>query len=1795
MTTPIKGLAMPAQLAGYTVVEQIYEGSRTLVYRAVQPDTQCPVVIKVLRNEHPSFSELVQFRNQYAIAQNLDIPGIVQPLGLAPHHNGYALVMEDFGGISLRQFTQGKPLTVNQFFPIALQITGILHQLHQQRIIHKDIKSANILIHPDSQEVKLIDFSIASLLPRETQEIQNPSGLEGTLAYLSPEQTGRMNRGIDYRSDFYSLGVTFFELLVGELPFQSNDPMELLHCHLAKHPHSVCDAKPDLPIILGEIIRKLMAKNAEDRYQSALGLKHDLMRCQEECDVAGHHAWFNLGERDMCDRFLVPEKLYGREEEVRTLLDAFGRVSKGSSELMLVAGFSGIGKTAVVNEVHKPITRQRGYFIKGKYDQFNRDIPFSAFVQSLQDLIGQILSESDVQLAQWRNQILAVVGENGQVLIEVIPELAQVIGEQPAAPKLTGDAAQNRFNRLFQAFIKIFSTADHPLVMFLDDLQWADSASLQLIKLLLQDNGYLLMLGAYRDNEVSPTHPFMLTVADLEKTQAVVNTITLESLAFEHVNALTADTLICSEELAVPLSQLLDRKTQGNPFFMTQFLKGLHQDAYIRFNQEQRHWECDITQIKTLSLTDDVVEFMTIQLQKLPDETQQALKLAACIGNQFDLETLTIIQEQAGSESAANLWKALQDGLIVPTSQVYKFFQSDVSKTPQQAAVNPTYRFLHDRVQQAAYGLISTTDRTAIHYRIGRLLLEHCSFANAGERIFDIVGHLNAAVDKVVDPAERIELAQLNLAAGQKSKASTAYGPALNYLSAGIDLLPDNVWQQHYDLALDLYGTAAEAACLGGNFEQMEQHSAVVLKHARKLLDTIDVQQVRITGIWTQGHFTDAIQLGLKVLATLGITLPQQPTQADVDKAVSATYQLWAEGSPLDLTALPTMTNVNYLAAMQMMRWLVPSTYIVDPNLMALLILKQVTLSIRYGNCPVSVYSYADYGVVLCGIAEDIPSGYDFGQLALRLYEQLQATPTKCRAWYIIYTYIQHWKESLQTSVSSLREASRNGLEMGDFDTASLNAAASCCYAYHVGQELVSLSKEIESYTQMVEQLKQTAPQQFLASYHQTIHNLLGNAEDPTSLTGSILEQDKFLSEIKKINNRTALFYFYCNKTFLSYLFGKYEQAAADANLAEQHLDGGTGAFQVPLHFFYDALIQLERCRAAAQIEQHQLLAKVDADRNKLQQWAALAPCNHQHRWELIEAERQAVLGNRMGAVDYYDRAVTIAQENGFIQDEALANELAAKFYLDWSKERIAQEYMIEAYYGYARWGAKAKLADLEIRYPQLLAPILQQQVSPFSINETVFATGTNTSTGKSSSSMMDSLDRAAVLKASQIISSEIELEKLLSSLLTLVIKEAGASKSVLMLFRDNSLLVKGLVTSETEPVVLQSILVEESQDVPLKLIHKVEHQKQATVLFDATLDPCLANDPYIVRQQPKSILCNPIVHQGKLKGILYLENELVVGAFTKDRVELLNLLCTQAAISLENARLYQQAQEYAQQLEESQLQIVQNEKMATLGNLVAGVAHEINNPVSFLNGSINNVKDYVQDLFEHLEAYQAQQPSNHTVQESAEDINLDFLVQDLPKVLDSMQGATDRIKGISTSLRTFSRADTEHKISANLHEGLDSTLLILKYRLEANDQRPAIEVIKDYGDLPEIDCFPGQLNQVFMNILANAIDMFNEMAQKTTYGDLKDDPQQITIQTMKLAKQDLVEIRILDNGEGMTEEIKSRIFDHLFTTKGVGKGTGLGLAIAHQIVTETHNGQLMVESSPGQGSMFIIHLPIAG
>ncbi|MGD1701477.1 trifunctional serine/threonine-protein kinase/ATP-binding protein/sensor histidine kinase [Dapis sp. BLCC M229] len=1789
------------KIANHQTHELIHESERTLVYRGRNIESRQQVIIKLMAQEYPSFNELVQFRNQYAIAKNLDIKGIVKPYSLLRYNNGYALIMEDIGAISLAEYQHQLSVSLPQFWEIALSVTEILHHLHQNQIIHKDIKPANILIHQETKEVRLIDFSISSLLPKETQSLQTPNVLEGTLVYISPEQTGRMNRGIDYRSDFYSLGVTFYELLTGKLPFESEDPLELVHAHIAKTPPSIPDTQVPKP--LANIVMKLMAKNAEQRYQSALGLKYDLEKCRVEYEETGKIEPFVLGERDRSDRFLIPEKLYGREKEVQILLDAFERVASpnpslkggrrgekvGNSEMMLVAGFSGIGKTAVVNEVHKPITRQKGYFIKGKFDQFNRNIPFSAFFQAFRDLMGQLLGESDAQLQEWKGKILEALGENGQVLIEVIPELQHIIGEQPRVPELSGSAAQNRFNLLFEKFIAVFTTIEHPLTLFLDDLQWADSASLNLLKVLMGNTqtGYLLMLGAYRDNEVFPAHPLIFCLGELEKQQTTISTITLAPLSVNHINQLVAETLSCSVELAAPLTDLVYQNTKGNPFFTTQFLKGLHEDELITFNQDLGYWECDLVKVRDAALTDDVVEFMARRLHKLPEETQKVLKLAACIANQFDLETLAIICETPDEEIAAALWSALREGLILPQSEAYKFFQGWEGEREDIEGIAVGYRFLHDRVQQAAHTLIPEHKRGQTHLNIGRALLAHLSLEKRQEQVLEIVKHFNIELSLLTSPEEIEQVVQLNKFAGEKAKRSTAYAAAITYFERAMTLLGNTPWQQQRELAFYFSENIAEAAFLSGDFAKASERVAILKQEAENILEEIKAIEIEMQIAQARHEQLQCLKIALSALLQLGVELPEYPTQEDVRQELRELDTALAGTEVGDIAKLPPIQNREIKAAMQILASMLSPCYQVRMLLFQLVSIRQLQLTVQWGLSCQSPIACALYGMVLIVSWLDVERGYQFGRLGVELLERPGLESVKSTTQHLFYNHIQNIKDSARVSLQPSLVAGLAGIEAGEYQDSGNCILVRFLTAYFAGVELDILERDLGIYREVLEQTKQETTLKYYCLLQQVVANLTSSIAS-IDFIGEFFNEKEIVPALYEKEDRTGIGYFIVHKLTLCCLFEEVSRGIEVAGEVEKYISNLAGMLCLPAVHFYNCLLRLKAAEQQKVQSQEIIIGEsFEKSLEQLCKFAACAPVNYEHKRQLIEAERYRILGQKLEAMECYDRAIAGAKANEYIQEEAIANELFAKFYLDWGREKEAAVYMQEAYYSYAQWGAKAKANDLEKRYPQLLAPILQRQQLKLTTNDTI-ANITKGTVSNTSTCTGELLDLASLMKASRTLSKEIDLEQAIANFIEVIQENAGADTVALMLFRQETLILEAKI-ADGETKSIKSIPVEDSLEVPLTIVNTVKHSRTSLLLDNAASETDYVRDRYIKENQPRSILCLPLSDRGQFIGIVYLENNQTMGAFTSERVEIIELLCAQAAITLENSRLYQQAQQAFQlerelhDLQQTQLQLIQSEKMFSLGQMVAGIAHEINNPISFIHGNITHANEYMEEVLELLALYQTHYPEPHRdIQIAIEAMDLEFLGDDFEKLLKSMKNGSERIKNIVTSLRTFARLGESELKRVDLHEGIESTLTILQNRFQKQEKRAEIQVEKDYGKLPLVECYAGQLNQVFLNVLNNAIDALSECSRQ--------DSPTIRISTETDEKQ--VTIAIADNGVGMNQETQKRLFDPFFTTKQVGKGTGLGLAIAHQIITEKHGGQITCNSTFGQGTIFTIVIP---
>ncbi|MBD2043870.1 AAA family ATPase [Microcoleus sp. FACHB-672] len=1486
---------------GIFVKEQIYESANSLLYRGIRESDNQRLILKVLKQDYPTPAQLSRYRTEYHITQSLDLAGVVKVYDLRKYQNTLVMLLEDFGGKSLKHWLQKCRFPLAEFLKVAITTADALGHIHAANIIHKDINPSNIVFNKETNQLKIIDFGISTQLTRETPALKNPNVLEGTLAYMSPEQTGRMNRALDYRTDFYSLGMTFYELLTNQLPFETDDAMELVHCHIAKVPMSLSELNPEIPPILSEIVMKLLAKTAEERYQSAWGLKADLEECLNQLNLTGKIANFDLASEDISDKFQLPQKLYGREREIASLLTAFERVSLKQSELMLIAGYSGIGKSALVQELYKPITQKRGYFISGKFDQYQQNIPYSALVSAFQELIKHLLTESEAQLNQWREKLLKNLGINGQVIADVIPEIELIIGKQPSVPELGPNESLNRFNLVFQNFIKTFTQSAHPLVLFIDDLQWADGASLKLMQLLMSaGTPGLFLIGAYRDNEVSAAHPLMLTIDKIAKTGAIVNRISLSPLDLPTIIQLIADPLNCEAKRVKPLAELVRLKTGGNPFFMNEFLKSLYTEGLLEFDVQARQWQWNLEQIQSRGFTDNVVELMSDKIQKLSESTQEMLKLAACIGNQFSLKTLALIGTKSLRETVDNLYPAVAENLVVPISNMGEIdlFIDSTELTTESLATLPfhslEYKFVHDRIQQAAYSLIAEQDKPITHRQIGEILLQKTPKSQQEEKIFDIVNQLNLGVKLIIHKTKREELAKLNLIAGKKAKLSAAYQPALNYLEMGIKLLATNSWQKQYTLTLALHEEAAEIYYLNSDFCLMEEFVELVLSQAKTVLDKVKVYEVKILAETAQSKFNEAINSGLEVLNLLKFRLPKQPKKVDVLRGLLQTKLRIGFKSIAGLVDLPVMTAPYPKAAMRILTRMAPPSFFAAPLLFPIIIFQQINLSINWGNTTDSAVAYSGYGLILCGVVGDIELGSQFGKLALNLLSRLDARAFQPMTECIVYTFIRHWVEPAKEVLNPLREVYALALQTGDLQYASYTAYIYCYFGFLSGSELVKLKSEMEIYAQIIRQIGQEKSINMQELYHQVVLNLLGEAKNPCNLIGKVFDEQVMLPRLQNRNDRDTTCILYFSKLMLCFLFGEVEQAVENAELAEQYLDGITALVTVPHFYFYDSLARLTLARNSQQPERNRQRQKVVSNQKKMKKWAHHAPANNLHKYYLVEAELCRLLGKDAVAMDYYSRAIAGAKKNEYIHEAAIGYELAAKFYLSREKELTARAYMEEARYSYQLWGATAKVKDLEVRYGKFFTATQGRSQN------------TKTNTKVTTTGSRYNLDIATMMKASQAISGEIVLDKLLSSLMKVLIENAGAQQGYLILEEQGELLIEAEGAIDSEQVtVLQSMPIENFQSASKAIINYVCRTQESVVLNNAAREGQFTNEPYIQKNQPKSVLCVPLINQGKLISIVYLENNLIAGAFTAERVEVIKLLSSQAAVSLENAKLY--------------------------------------------------------------------------------------------------------------------------------------------------------------------------------------------------------------------------------------------------------------------------------------------------
>ncbi len=1472
----------------------IYESRHSRIYHQPVSPYGIPVAIKVSASDHPTSSQVIRLKNEYEFTKAPGISGARRAIDLIRFEDRPALVMEYVEGQTLAQVfvAQRQPLTC--FLAAAIEIAGIIAEVHQRRIIHMDINSRNLLIDVRTKRITLIDFDLASRLDSLTTYPGNPEMLPGTLEYISPEQTGRMNRMVDYRTDLYSLGVTFYEMLTGRLPFESDDPLTLVHAHMARTPRPASSLNPDVPQLLSDMVMKLMAKNAEDRYQSALGLKADLEKCRNFLQDSGRGAsaagpQFELGLQDHSGKFSIPQKLYGRSNEVAALMAAFDRAAAGSQELLLVTGRGGVGKSALVAEIHKPVTRENGYFIRGKFDQYQQNQPYAAFTQIFDEFVDLLLSESKASLEQWRDRILSAVNGNGAVLTEVMPNLEKIIGRQPAVQKLGGAENRNRFHLTFRNFVKAISTAEHPLVVFIDDWQWADRASLELFKVLLTGEriAHLLLIGAYRDNELDRLHPLKMALDSLVGFGVTVRNIFLDNLGQRDVRQLIEESLFPSEGESRILAELVYRKTGGNAFFTRQFLHSLYQEGWLRFDFSSRCWTWDIAGIEAQNITDNVIDLMAAKLRRLSPETARLLQLAACIGNEFDLATLALIDGASGPESLEMLSEALAEGLLIPLDSY--------SKLPE-TAVLARFSFLHDRVQQAAYAQIQLPDRQAVHLEIGRLLLAVVSEEDLNRKVFSIVQHFNHSGPLIAETAERVMVADLNLKAADLAYAAAAFQSAREYLETALSFMPSDAWTSRYDLMLRLHSELATVLSLTGDFEQLERIFHAVEIHARSMAETAQAKEAKIQGLLYNGHYAEAIDLGLKFIEAMGISINRDFSQDEAFDYLRETADWLTEERIEGLMSLHEAPD-DIALILEIASVINGPLYNSNMHLLFVFVSRITRLCIEQGLTPWAPVTLITFTILLCASLHDIPKARLLATATMQLFEKRYPSDDPVSPLSLVFGgFLIHRYDHLKNTIPVFTEGVQKGLATGNYQ---FTGYCAWWHAWHLLFTGVDL-REVES---VCVQTKETCKKTQMYCLHewgslirQVVLNMQGKSAVPWVIKGDAYDEHEKLPTAFRIDDFADVFRIFFYKGWLHYMFGLSERAVEFFREAESHLLYGAGSYFIPLFYFYDTLAYAALAKHRVTGDLAAILRRMDRNLAQLEVWDRFAPMNHRHKKNLMKAEKARLEERYWEAVALYEKAIEGARDNEFLNEEALACELYGRFWKEQGRLETAHAFLSKAHGAYKSWGALAKADQLAGEFELSGDKELSQDIAP-----------TGEPLQQDHVASANWLDLYSLLKAGQTLSQAVQVPDLLGEMSKILLENAGAQRGLVLCRDEGEWFIRA--RCRVQDTVIQTDLylpLSEATDMSLSVFNYVVHSGKSVVLGNASRDPQFSADPYLRENEIKSVLCLPISHKGEFNLVLYLENNLTECAFTENRLEFLQLLSGQMAISLENALMYE-------------------------------------------------------------------------------------------------------------------------------------------------------------------------------------------------------------------------------------------------------------------------------------------------
>ena len=1816
-------------------LEILWEDGEFVLSRGVWDGEGFPLLAAMPSSAQPSPETLARLQHAYSLREELDPAWACRPVRLELHKGRLTLLNKDPGGEPLLRLT-GRPWEIASFLRLAIGVASALAQVHRRGLIHKDIKPANILVDSVTGQAWLTGFGITSRLPRERQAPAPPEVIAGTLAYMAPEQTGRMNRSIDSRSDLYALGVTLYQMLTGELPFAASDPMEWVHCHIARQPVRPNERVPRIPRPLSAIVMKLLAKNAEDRYQTAAGLTVDLRKCLAEWESHRGIEPFPLGAGDVSDRLVAPEKLYGREHEIETLLRAFDRVvANGAAELVLVSGYSGIGKTSVVNELHKALVPPRGLFASGKFDQYKRDIPYATLAQAFQSLVRPLLGQSEAALGRWRDVLQEALGPNGQLIVNLVSELEFIVGTQPPVADLPPQDAKNRFQMVFRRFVGVFARKEHPLALFLDDLQWLDSATLDLLEHLVThpEVRHLLLIGAFRDNEVGPAHPLLRTLDGIRDAGAKVEEIVLTPLGLDDIGQLAADALHCLPEGARPLAQLVREKTSGNPFFSIQFLTALNEEGLLAFDPAAAAWRWDIDRIRAKGYTDNVVDLMAEKLERLSVPAREALKLLACLGNVADVATLTLVYKETEEAMEAALWEAARGGLVLREQG--------------------RYAFLHDRVQEAAYALIPEGERAAAHLRIGRMLLAHTPSSELEERIFEIVNQLDRGATLITLQREKLQLAELNMIAGRKAKASTAYKSALNYFAAGIELLGDDPFENEHDLAYQLGFERAETEYLSRNFDEALLQFDALLAHARTTLEKADIHRVVADLYYTTGALDEAIARGQEALRLFGIDILSHPSHEKVAAEYEAIWESLGHRPIEELIDLPLMTDPEIKAAMSILAVLFAPSIVTDRNLLLLCGCRMVSMSIRFGNCDASVMAYGYLGMNLGPFFGDYRQGFRFGRLGHELMEKRRLVAYKAKIEFIIGCFISLWVRPLNRGIEHLGSAFKAAVNAGD-----LNVASYCCdclvsHKLVAGEQLGSVYFESERFLDFTREAKYDPATQIIVRTRRFIQAMQGLTVNLSSFSGSQFDEDEYERFMERYEWVSVVCGYYIIKLQARVTSGEYQAAITAIARAEPILWSVVGMIHEAEYHFYGALAWACHYDEAPLDSRPQLLAKLQAHQKRVEIWADTCPENFQNRHALISAEIARIEDRSLDAERLYEEAIRLAREHGFVQNEGLASELAARFYAARGLETIANAYLRNARNCYDRWGALGKVKQLDQRYPHL-----QEERPPTSPTATIGV-------------LLEQLDVGAVIKASQAVSSEIVIDRLIETLMRIAIEHAGAERGLLVLLRGDAMQIEA--KARTDEKMVEVTVRQEAvtpAEIPESLLHTVIRMRQSVILDDASAENPFSADDYIREKRARSVLCLPLLKQTHLIGVLYLENNLASHVFTPSRISLLELLASQAAISLENARLYGEltmSEERWRNLFESvpvgvsmvglhkryvaanpafqrmtgyseaelrsltPVDITHEDDRATTEAIIAAqmagqpyVQHrekrylrkdgsimwaEVDAFLAPAAGSAPLLAGVAVDITERKLAEEALRDARADLERMARLTTMGELTASIAHEINQPLGAV--VTQSAAGLRWLSRDapdldEARHALSCIMRDGRRAADVVSGLRALAKKSGPRVskldidDVIRQVLDLVRGELLRHdvvlraelaaedrwvkgdrvQLQQVLLNLIMNGVEAMRGVSERN---------RELTV-TSTLAQLGSVLVAIEDTGMGLDRAVAERMFQPFFTTKP--DGLGMGLAICRSII-EAHGGRLWVSPRAPHGADVRFTIPL--